>query len=71
MPFWQVMIRAFADKHTAAIFMGLKVIRLPKEIQNTARCKLKQIADYHQKDGKRSTPVTVPAHRAPRSRLRQ
>lgn len=37
------MIKTFADKSTAAIFEGLQVKRLPKEIQNTARRKLKQI----------------------------
>ena len=37
------MIRSFADKHTAAIFEGFQVKRLPKEIQGTARRKLKQI----------------------------
>lgn len=37
------MIKTFADKHTAAIFEGLQVKRLPKEIQETARRKLKQI----------------------------
>ncbi len=37
------MIKSFADRHTAAIFEGLQVKRLPKEIQDTARRKLKQI----------------------------
>lgn len=37
------MIKTFADKRTAAIFEGLQVRQLPKEIQNTARRKLKQI----------------------------
>ena len=37
------MIKTFADKHTAAIFEGFQVKRLPKEIQETARRKLKQI----------------------------
>lgn len=37
------MIKTFADKPTAAIFEGLQVKGLPKEIQNTARRKLKQI----------------------------
>ena len=37
------MIKTFADKPTAAIFEGLQVKRLPKEIQATARRKLKQI----------------------------
>jgi len=37
------VIKTFADKHTAAIFEGFQVKRLPKEIQETARHKLKQI----------------------------
>jgi proteic killer suppression protein len=37
------MIKTFADKHTAAVFQGYEVMRLPKEIQDTARRKLKQI----------------------------
>ncbi len=37
------MIKTFADKHTAAIFEGFQVKRLPKEIQQAARRKLKQI----------------------------
>ena len=37
------MIKTFADKRTAAIFEGFQVKRLPAEIQNTARRKLKQI----------------------------
>lgn len=37
------MIKTFADKRTAAIFEGIQVKRLPKEIQGTARRKLKQI----------------------------
>lgn len=37
------MIKTFADKRTAAIFEGYQVKRLPKEIQGTARRKLKQI----------------------------
>lgn len=37
------MIKTFADKPTAAIFEGLQVKRLPKEMQDTARRKLKQI----------------------------
>ena len=37
------MIKSFADKKTAAIFEGYQLKRLPKEIQNTARRKLKQI----------------------------
>lgn len=37
------MIKTFADKRTAAVFLGFQVKRLPKEIQDTARRKLKQI----------------------------
>ena len=43
---WQYyshVIKTLADKHTAAIFEGFQVKRLPKEIQETARRKLKQI----------------------------
>jgi proteic killer suppression protein len=37
------MIKSFSDKHTAAIFEGWQVKRLPKEMQGTARRKLKMI----------------------------
>ncbi len=37
------MIESFADKRTAAIFLGHEVRGLPKEIQNAARRKLKII----------------------------
>ena len=37
------MIKSFPDKHAAAIFEGLQVKKLPKDIQQTARRKLKQI----------------------------
>lgn len=37
------MIRTFADKRTAAIFVGSAVRKLPGEIQDTARRKLKLI----------------------------
>jgi proteic killer suppression protein len=37
------MIKSFTDKRTAAIFAGLQVKHLPKEMQGTARRKLKQI----------------------------
>jgi len=37
------MIKTFADKQTTTIFEGLQVKKLPKDIQNTARRKLKQI----------------------------
>lgn len=35
------MIESFSDRRTAAIFQGLEVRGLPREIQNTARRKLK------------------------------
>jgi len=35
------VIKSFADKPTAAVFMGEQVRRLPLEIQQTARRKLK------------------------------
>ena len=41
--YYLAVIKTFADKHTAAIFEGFQVKRLPKEIQETARRKLKQI----------------------------
>lgn len=37
------MIRSFASKETAAIFTGLAVRRLPLDMQQTARRKLKQL----------------------------
>ena len=37
------MITSFVNKHTAAIFTGWQIKKLPKEIQDTARRKLKQI----------------------------
>ncbi len=37
------MIKTFADKPTAAIFQGYFVRKLPTEIQQTARRKLRQI----------------------------
>lgn len=37
------MIVSFSDKRTAAIFQGLEVRGLPREIQQTARRKLKII----------------------------
>lgn len=35
------MIQSFADKATAAVFAGLEVRRLPREVQAVARRKLK------------------------------
>jgi len=37
------MIQSFADKATAAVFSGLEVRRLPRDVQVTARRKLKLI----------------------------
>ena len=37
------MIRSFASKETAAIFTGLSIRRLPPDMQQTARRKLKQL----------------------------
>jgi toxin HigB-1 len=37
------MIQSFADKITAAVFSGLEVRRLPREVQGVARRKLKLI----------------------------
>jgi proteic killer suppression protein len=37
------MIQSFADKITAAVFSGLEVRRLPREVQGAARRKLKLI----------------------------
>jgi proteic killer suppression protein len=37
------MIKSFASKETAAIFSGLAVRRLPLDMQQTARRKLKQL----------------------------
>ena len=37
------MIKTFADKQTAAVFEGYQVRKLPQEMQNSARRKLKQI----------------------------
>lgn len=37
------MIQSFADKETAAVFAGYVVRRLPQDMQQTARRKLKQL----------------------------
>jgi toxin HigB-1 len=37
------VIKSFADERTAAVFEGIEVRRLPREIQNAARRKLKMI----------------------------
>jgi len=41
------MIRSFTDKETAAIFSGYAVRRLPLDMQQTARRKLKQLDAAH------------------------
>jgi toxin HigB-1 len=50
------MIRSFADKHTAAIFAGVEVRKLPKAIQDAARRKLKLIDSTSRLDGLRVPP---------------
>jgi proteic killer suppression protein len=50
------MIRSFADKRTAAIFVGLEVRKLPKSIQDTARRKLRLIDSNARLDGLRVPP---------------
>jgi len=37
------VIKSFADKHTVAIFAGSEIRKLPREIQQAARRKLKLI----------------------------
>ena len=50
------MIKTFTDKQTAAIFEGYQVRRLPIEIQDTARRKLKQIDSITNIENLRSPP---------------
>ena len=50
------MIRSFADKRTAAIFIGLEVHKLPKSIQDAARRKLRLIDSIARLDGLRVPP---------------
>jgi proteic killer suppression protein len=50
------MIRSFADKHTAAIFAGVEVRKLPKAIQDAARRKLKLIDSTSRLEGLRVPP---------------
>ena len=50
------MIKTFADKRTAAVFQGFQVKRLPNEIQDTARRKLKQIDAATSLEGLRVPP---------------
>lgn len=51
------MIKSFADKATAAIFQGLEVRRLPKELQATMRRKLKLIDTAANLDSLRVPPA--------------
>jgi len=41
--YYQTMIISFGDKETAAVFAGHTVRRLPQDMQQTARRKLKQL----------------------------
>ena len=50
------MIKSFADKVTAAVFAGEQVKRLPPEIQQTARRKLKLIDAAPSLDALRMPP---------------
>jgi proteic killer suppression protein len=50
------VIKSFADKATAAIFQGLEVRRLPKELQATMRRKLKLIDTAANLDSLRVPP---------------
>lgn len=50
------MIRCFADKETAAIFSGYAVRRLPLDMQQTARRKLKQLDAAHMLEELRIPP---------------
>jgi proteic killer suppression protein len=51
------VIKSFADKATAAIFQGLEVRRLPKELQATMRRKLKLIDTAANLDSLRVPPA--------------
>lgn len=50
------MIESFADKRTAAVFMGHEVRSLPREIQDAARRKLKIIDAAPSLDALRAPP---------------
>ena len=50
------MIQSFADKLTAAVFSGLEVRRLPREVQVVARRKLKLIDAAGSLEGLRVPP---------------
>lgn len=51
------MIESFADKRTAAIFQGLEVRGLPREIQGAARRKLKIVDALRVPPGNRLEPL--------------
>jgi toxin HigB-1 len=53
---FQLVIRSFADKRTAAVFAGLMVRNLPNEIQRRARAKLLAIDSAGQLDDLRIPP---------------
>jgi proteic killer suppression protein len=50
------MIRSFADKNTAAIFVGIEVRRIPREIQQRAAAKLALLNGATAVDELRSPP---------------
>jgi proteic killer suppression protein len=50
------MIRTFADKRTAAIFAGMEVRRLPRDLQQRAAEKLAMIDAAHVLDDLRVPP---------------
>ena len=51
------MFESFADKRTAAIFQGLEVRGLPREIQGAARRKLKIVDALRVPPGNRLEPL--------------
>ncbi len=50
------MINSFSDKQTELIFNGIKSTKLPSDIQNVARCKLRMIAAAKEIDDLRIPP---------------
>jgi proteic killer suppression protein len=64
------VIRSFADKRTAALFVGYQIRALPNQIQNRARARLyaidaaKQLDDLRIPPGKPSGSLT---RRSPRA----
>ena len=50
------MIKSFADKETELIFNGVRSAKLPSDIQNTARRKLRMIAAAKMIDDLRIPP---------------